>query len=196
MKAILLDMYGVILRQTGDDFAPYVRRIFPDLTTEQIYVPWLKADVGEIDSLQIWRELGFTGDLEKTQRDYLDTLELNDGFLDFIEAVRGRYKLAIISNDSSGWSRYIRQRLDINKYFDVISISGDLKIQKPDKRIFQLTTDRLVVHAEDCVYVDDREQNLYAAEALGMTAVMLNSRGVDYDGTCFNTFEELKNSLL
>lgn len=31
MKAIVLDMYGVIVKQTGDDFVPYVQRTFPDL---------------------------------------------------------------------------------------------------------------------------------------------------------------------
>ena len=44
MKAILLDMYGVIVKQTGDDFVPYVQQTFPDLTPEEIYKPWNKAD--------------------------------------------------------------------------------------------------------------------------------------------------------
>ncbi|MHB8130083.1 MAG: hypothetical protein ACYDEX_13905 [Mobilitalea sp.] len=30
MKAIVLDMYGVIVKQTGNDFVPYVQRTFPD----------------------------------------------------------------------------------------------------------------------------------------------------------------------
>ena len=45
MKAIVLDMYGVIVKQTGDDFVPYVKRTFPDLKAEEIYTPWFKADV-------------------------------------------------------------------------------------------------------------------------------------------------------
>lgn len=80
MKAIVLDMYGVIIKQTGDDFIPSVSK---------------------------------------------------------------HYKMAIISNDSSRWSKYLREKFDINKYFDVISISGDLKIQKPDKHIFQFTIEQL-----------------------------------------------------
>lgn len=31
MKAVILDMYGVILKETGDGFVPYVRRTFPEL---------------------------------------------------------------------------------------------------------------------------------------------------------------------
>lgn len=84
------------------------------------------------------------------------------------------YKMAIISNDSSRWSKYLREKFDINKYFHVLSISGDLKIQKPDKRIFQLTIDQLGCKAEDCIYVDDREVNLEAASKVGMRPVLFN----------------------
>ena len=196
MKAVILDMYGVILKQTGDDFVPYVQHTFPNLKPEEIYKPWLKADIGEIPSLQIWEEIGFRGDLEKIEKDYLDTIKLNDGFLDFISTAKKKYKLAVISNDSSGWSKYIREKFDINKYFDVISISGDLKIQKPDERIFNLTIDKLKVKAEDCLYIDDREGNLKAAEKLGMKTVMLNSRNVQYSGDAVNSFKELAERIL
>ncbi len=196
MKAIVLDMYGVIIKQTGEDFVPYVRRTFPELTQEEIYIPWFKADVGDLTSLEVWESLGFQGDLEKIEKEYLDTMELNDGFLDFVSAVSKHYKMAIISNDSSRWSKYLREKFDINKYFDVISISGDLRIQKPDERIFRLTIEQLGCNAEDCLYVDDREGNLEAASKVGMNAVMLNSRHVPYDGSTVNDFTQLANVLL
>lgn len=196
MKAIILDMYGVIVKQTGDDFVPYVQQTFPNKKPEEIYEPWFKADVGELTSLEVWEAIGFQGDLEEIEKKYLDTIELNEGFLDFIKSMKNQYILAIISNDSSRWSKYLREKFDINKYFDVISISGDLKIQKPDERIFQLTMEKLGVRAEDCLYVDDREGNLEVAKNLGMNAVLLNSRGVSYMGDAVNDFKELAEIIL
>lgn len=196
MKAIVLDMYGVIVKQTGDDFIPYVQRTFPDLKPEEIYIPWFKADVGELTSLEVWEIIGFQGDLEKVEKEYLDTIELNDGFLDFITAIKKQYKLAIISNDSSRWSKHLREKFDINKFFDVVSISGDLKIQKPDERIFKLTIDRLGCNAKDCFYVDDREWNLEAAGKVEMNTVLFNNRNVQYTGNMVNDFVELKNMVL
>ena len=193
MKAIVLDMYGVIVKQTGDDFVPYVQRTFPDLKPEEIYTPWFKADVGELTSLGVWESLGFKGDIEKIEKEYLDTIEINDGFLDFVSYVSKHYKMAIISNDSSRWSKYLREKFDINKYFDVISISGDLKMQKPDERIFQLTIEQLGCKAEDCFYVDDREGNLEAASKVGMNAVLFNSRNVQYEGNTVTDFIQLTN---
>lgn len=196
MKAIVLDMYGVIVKQTGDDFVPYVQRTFPDLKPEEIYTPWFKADVGELTSLEVWETLGFKGDIEKIEEEYLDTIEINDGFLDFVSSVSKHYKMAIISNDSSRWSKYLREKFDINKFFDVISISGDLKIQKPYERIFQLTMEQLGYNAEDCLYVDDREGNLEVASKAGMNTVLFNSRNVQYGGNTVTDFIQLTNLLL
>ncbi len=191
MKAIVLDMYGVIVKQTGDDFVPYVQQTFPHLNPEEICIPWLKADIGELTSPEVWSEIGFQGDLEKIEKEYLDTIELNDGFLDFIQSVRMRYKLAILSNDSSRWSQYLREKFNLNQYFDVISISGDLRIQKPDERIYRLTIDKLAVPAEDCLYIDDRAENLEAAKKVGMKPIMMNSRNESYAGDMVYHFEEL-----
>lgn len=195
MKAIILDMYGVIVKQTGDDFVPYVQQAFPELEPEEILKPWNKADMGEMSSLEIWAAAGFQGDLEKIERNYLDTIELNDGFLDFVQAVRNKYKLAIISNDSSRWSKYLREKFNINQYFDVISISGDLKIRKPDERIFRLTIEKLAVNAAECLYVDDRRGYLGAASKLGMDTILFNSRNVLYKGDVVNNFDELMNRV-
>ncbi len=196
MKAIVLDMYGVIVKQTGDDFVPYVQQTFPELTPEEIYTPWFKADVGELTSLEVWEALGFQGDLEQIEKGYLDTIEINDGFVEFLNSIKGEYKLAIISNDSSRWSHYLREKFDLNKYFDVISISGDLKIQKPDAGIFIHTIEKLGVKAEECIYIDDREGNLEAAKKVGMKPVLLNSRKVPYEGELVNNFKELLGVLL
>jgi len=183
MRALILDMYGVIIKQTGDDFVPYIHRTFPELTESEILTPWFKADVGELSSLDVWRILGFTGDLEKIEQEYLDTLELNEGFYPFIKQAKKTCRLAIISNDSSRWSQYLRSKFGMNEYFDVISISGDLKIQKPDPQIFIRTMELLGCTAKECLYVDDREGNLAAARALGMEA------------TQFVSFAQLKKML-
>ena len=193
MKVIILDMYGVIAKQTGDDFVPYVQKTFPHLTAEEIQKPWFQADEGLLTSLDVWRILGFEGDLEQVEREYLDTIELMEGFHEFASEMRKHYKLAIISNDSSRWSKYIREKFEINQYFDVISISGDLKMAKPNPAIFELTMEKLGCEASECVYVDDRRGNLNVAKRLGMKTVLFGSRNMGYDGDVVLNFKELEN---
>lgn len=195
MKTIILDMYGVIMKDTGDGFYSFVNRFFPNLPVEKIYPIWDKADIGKISSLEIFKEIGFCGDLAKIEKSYLDTVEINEGFYDFANAAKKSCKLALISNDSSEWSKYLREKYDLNKYFDVITISGDVKMRKPNEQIFKLTINQLNNHPTECTYIDDRRFNLEAAQAIGMDAILFNSRNVEYDGKIVNDFKELAEFL-
>ncbi|MFA9378359.1 MAG: HAD-IA family hydrolase [Lachnotalea sp.] len=196
MKAVILDMYGVILKETGDGFVPYVQHTFPDLKPEDIWTPWNKADIGELSSIEVFEAIGYKGDLEKIEKEYLDTIEIEEAFFQFANVITKNNKLALISNDSSRWSKYLREKFDINKYFDVISVSGDLKIKKPDERIYQLTLEKLGCVASDCIYVDDRRYNLAAAKALGIDTILFNSREVQYDGKSVINFKELEIMIM
>ncbi|MEE1820966.1 HAD family phosphatase [Streptomyces sp. BE20] len=60
---------------------------------------------------------------------------------------------------------------DLRNAFDVVVLSAEVGLRKPDPAIFSLTLDRLGVPAEETVFVDDSEQNLVAAAELGVTPV-------------------------
>lgn len=55
--------------------------------------------------------------------------------------------------------------------FDVVVISGEVGLRKPEPAIFELTTKRLGLRAEQCVFVDDLKHNVAAAAALGWVGV-------------------------
>ncbi len=195
MRAIILDMYGVILKEPGDSFFVFVQQKYPELSQKEIYNCWNLADIGTISSLEVFRRLGFQGNLEEIQRDYLDTIEIDETFYAFAQNMKKKFRLALLSNDASEWSEYLRKRFKINEFFDVLAVSGDLKIKKPDKRIFQYTVDRLGCVPADCIYVDDRRKNLGAAQALGLTPILFNRRNVEYQGECVYSFRELEDKI-
>jgi putative hydrolase of the HAD superfamily len=56
--------------------------------------------------------------------------------------------------------------------FDVVVISGEVGMRKPEERIFQHTVGLLGLTPRECVFIDDLEVNVAAADAVGMTAVL------------------------
>ena len=84
-------------------------------------------------------------------------------------AKRAGFKTALLSN-SWGVSSYPRERLAA--IMDVIVISGEVGMRKPDPAIFSFTTDKLGLVAELCVFVDDHPGHLKAAQEVGMTTVL------------------------
>jgi putative hydrolase of the HAD superfamily len=100
----------------------------------------------------------------------LSGLHLED---DMVEAVRraraAGLKTALLSN-SWGTGGYPRELLD--EICDVVVISGEVGLRKPDPAIFAMTSEKLGVPAEASIFVDDHPGHLKAAQEVGMTTVL------------------------
>jgi putative hydrolase of the HAD superfamily len=82
------------------------------------------------------------------------------------------YKTALCSN-SWGMDLYPRARL--RKLFDVIVISGEVGLRKPDPEIFSLTVAKLGLTPHECLFVDDHPGHLKSAKAAGMKTLLHRS---------------------
>jgi putative hydrolase of the HAD superfamily len=56
--------------------------------------------------------------------------------------------------------------------FDAVVISAEVGMRKPEERIFRHAVELLGLEPQDCVFVDDLEANVTAAEAVGLTGVL------------------------
>ncbi len=77
-------------------------------------------------------------------------------------------RTGLLSN-SWGIERYPHDQLP--ELFDVVVISGQEGVRKPDEAIYEIAIERLALPAEEIVFVDDLPGNLKPARALGMITV-------------------------
>lgn len=111
-------------------------------------------------------EIGADGLLERL----FGTLKLEDDMITAVERARtAGFKTALLSN-SWGLGLYPREVLD--RICDVIVISGEVGLRKPDPAIFTMTTEKLGLEPDTCVFVDDHPGHLKAASESGMTTVL------------------------
>jgi putative hydrolase of the HAD superfamily len=76
-------------------------------------------------------------------------------------------KTALLSNS---WGLdYDRAEWDV--LFDVVVISGEVQMRKPEPEIFRHTARKLGVEPARCVFVDDLAPNVRGAAAVGMVGV-------------------------
>jgi putative hydrolase of the HAD superfamily len=195
MKTLLLDMYGVIIEESKGNFAPYVYSQFP-FTDKTFYRNlYVSASKGEINSNEFFETLGFT-DTEGAKRDYIENhLTLDPAFHSFADNFSAKYNFVLLSNDVLAWSEYIREHYDIGKYFKVGIISANTGLRKPDVEIFRIALERLDVEPQDCIFVDNSVENLNAAASIGISTILFNRDGENYDGTTVYSFEELGELL-
>jgi len=87
-----------------------------------------------------------------------------------VRAIRAAgLRTALLSN-SWGMADYPRHLFP--GMFDVVVISGEVGMRKPEERIFRHAAGLLGLEPAECVFVDDIEVNVAAAEAIGMTAIL------------------------
>jgi|SRR5581483_9281816 2-haloacid dehalogenase len=85
------------------------------------------------------------------------------------------YPLYALSNWSAEKYEYARAHFDFLNWFDTIVVSAHVKLVKPDPRIFELLLKRIGRRASECVFIDDVEKNVRAAQALGFRAIRFES---------------------
>ena len=90
-----------------------------------------------------------------------------------LKALSEKYELGVIANQADG----LRERLesfDILKYFKYVISSWDVKVMKPDIRIFEHALKTANCQPQDAVMIGDRIDNDTApAQSLGMKGVWI-----------------------
>ena len=93
-----------------------------------------------------------------------------DSMYDAVRAIRSTGLRTGLLSNSWGMADYPRHLFP--GMFDVVVISGEVGMRKPEERIFRHATGLLGLDPGECVFVDDIQVNVAAAEAVGMTAIL------------------------
>ena len=73
---------------------------------------------------------------------------------------------------SNSWGCDEYPRADFPGLFDTVVLSGEVGMRKPEKEIFLHAAETLGLAPAECVFIDDMEPNVAAAQACGMTGVL------------------------
>ena len=201
VKYIIFDVMGVVFT-VGDDvenlLIPYIRSLGLDISEKSIKDAYHAASLGRITSRKLWEQIGVKKpEVERVERDYLTrSLTLDPGFLPCARALKNHYGLALLSNDISEWSRFLRKYHGIEPLIDAAFISGDLGVRKPDRKIYRVALETLGIKANECVFIDDYPERCEAARELGICPILFNREGHDYHGLRVKSFEQLIQLLI
>jgi len=100
--------------------------------------------------------------------------------LALIRRLRPPYRLGVLSNADVTLRGRLRDELAIHDDFDDIVCSAEVGLAKPEPGIYTLACARLGLPPTACVFVDDHEPNVRAAEAAGLRGLLYHvHRGDD-----------------
>lgn len=85
--------------------------------------------------------------------------------------LRPAYRTAILSNADVSLRGRLRE-LAVHDLFDTVVSSAEEGMAKPEAEIYRRAAERIGLPPEACIFVDDAEANVRAAEAVGMRGVV------------------------
>lgn len=182
MKNIILDMGNVLL-----DYNPGVilDQVFDKeedkaLIRKELFEgeEWIQGDLGYITNEQRYEGVSkrVPEYLHKKLKACVDGWDICmiplKGAREFCNYIKMRgYGIYVLSNAGLEFYQYFSKYYDPD-FFDGIVISSEVHIVKPDIRIYQYLLEKYSLKAEDCLFIDDRENNVEGALACGMQAHM------------------------
>ena len=89
------------------------------------------------------------------------------GAREFCEAVKDQgYGIYVLSNASDLFYKYFPNLLPLD-FFDGVFVSSDYLMLKPDEKIYRTFLEKYALKAEECLFIDDRKENVEGAKAVG-----------------------------
>lgn len=123
---------------------------------------------------------GVTGEQVKWEYRRLFPLysRLFEETVDVLKTLRQRgYRLGVITNGSSLMQNRKIDVTALRPYLDLVLVSDDEGVCKPNPELFRRAADRLCAAPENCVFVGDHPINdIQGARSAGMQAIFVNTR--------------------
>ena len=178
IKNIIFDLGNVLISFRPDEF--FEKKKYPALLRatfiDDIFKSneWALLDQGVINTREAIDAITLKSSLKKEEIEHVFNLrkklmfplDLNVKLLPKLK--KQGFKLYFLSNFPIDIFEEIKTGYYFFKYFDGGVISSEVKFSKPDRRIYEILIENYSLIPEECLFIDDIELNVKAAEATGM----------------------------
>jgi len=97
----------------------------------------------------------------------------NDGMHEVLEQLAGKYRLGILANQPAE-CRHSLQRRGVLQHFEVVAISDELELHKPDVKLYEWATGQTGSAPQRAVMIGDRRDNDIApAQQASMRTILV-----------------------
>lgn len=178
IKNIVLDMGNVLL-----DFRPeFVLDAFcssdeeKDVIRKELFggPEWKMGDRGDIKDNERYGlvKQRVPEKYHKALKDCADRwaicMDPIEGAREFCETLKEKgYKVYVLSNASDLFYVYFPKFLPLD-FFDGVFVSSDYLMLKPDVEIYKTFLDKYGLKGEECLFIDDRQDNIEGAGKAGL----------------------------
>ena len=188
VKSVIFDFGGVVCLLPEDQQVAELAAL-ADLTVDE-FLKWFwvhrhSYDRGDLDDRTYWKAIGHSAGRGYTpaqvatfvQKDCSFWLTMDAPMLDWNRTLRAAgFKTAILSNMPEALGLHLREHSDLFDQFDEVTLSYEVRSAKPESKIYRSCLAGLGLRAGEALFLDDKDQNVRAAQATGLHAIVYSNR--------------------
>ncbi len=181
IKAIIFDITGVLFpyqpwageRPKREELLEIKKLVTDIYDKEKMSKEYLKEKI-----------LSFNRPREELDAIYNSLAVIDENLYELIKKLSEKYTLYAMANEQAKWTDIRKDIFGFEKYFKKLYISVELGMKKPEESIYKLLLSDTGLEPEECLFIDDKEVNVEAAQKLG------------FKGHVYQNFESLKRYLI
>lgn len=183
IKALVLDFGGVLF-----PIQPYLNGVKPEekrfRLIKQLVIDVYNENEELIKSKKFTKEDFAKQVKEKGKASFTEEelnliiqsiLKIDQKLLDYIRRVKDKYQIFALINEAPKWTELRIYFHYLNTIFKDYFISSYLGVRKPDPEIFKILLEKTGLKSSDCLFIDDKAENLNTARALGFNVENVRS---------------------
>ena len=142
---------------------------------------WIETDRGvipveEFEEAFVANAPDYEPQIREAYRKMGRMIRLMPHTMPWVKALKERgYRLYVLSNYGEYLFLKSKDRLDFMPYMDGAVISYQIQMIKPDREIYEYLLKKYDLSPEECVFIDDRPENVEGAKAVGMSGILFEN---------------------
>lgn len=194
MKNIVFDLGGVVFMRDPKKCTEDFLNFFSFVRADQMPWFWNEYDRGTRSLEEVKEDLCELNHCDRAKvEDYLqqaiDKQEVIAPTEELIHDLKAAsYRLYVLSNMSKEFIAFLR-KVPVYRYFDGEVVSCEEGVCKPEAEIYRILLSRYELNPKETIFIDDRKENIEAAEQVGITGFHFNRKDIA------GTIRELRSKL-
>jgi len=180
MKNIIFDLGKVLVDYNFDVFYKALEYKPETETLMESTIPVLEFESGRLTRNEFYFQLKdiykFDYNIEEFEKIWCSVFTEVTELVDFAKELKENHNIYILSNtDELHFNSIWQQFPELHFFEDNLMLSYELDSVKPQKKIYERALKMFDLKPEDCLFIDDKQENIVSAEEMGISGVLFTN---------------------
>jgi HAD superfamily hydrolase (TIGR01509 family) len=177
IKALIFDCFGVLY---ADPVFAYMRDpTTPPDKAEALHSLDKQAAVGALDKKGFVAQAASLLNISEadSEQRFFHSNARNERLVELVQQLRKTYKIVMLSNIGGDMMDGFFSVEERERLFDMVILSGDVKMAKPNRALFELACKGLGVELHEAMMIDDMQTTCDIVKTFGMQSICYKEFG-------------------